>query len=366
MGPEKSRFTNRILNWAANHGRKDLPWQHDITPYRIWVAEIMLQQTRVESVIPYFEKFMNRFPEVGDLANAPLDTVLVYWSGLGYYARARNLHKAAGLIASATCFPDDLESLCQLPGIGRSTAGAILSVAFQMRAAILDGNVKRVLTRFHGIEGWPDDARIQRELWRLSEQHTPERRCREYTQAIMDLGATVCTRHNPDCEVCPLNFDCFALAHTRTEELPIPRQRKTLPVKFCTMLMLRNGTGDCYLVKRPPTGIWGGLWGFPEFSSIADTIEWCKQSGASNLTWWPRQRHTFSHYHLDYTPVAADWLIPGNRVREDEFGLWRNPSDQNDLALPTPIKRLVDRLGIGSENAGRLSENSGRSEGETD
>ncbi len=344
MACDEIRFAARVLNWAAEHGRKDLPWQQKISPYRVWVSEIMLQQTRVETVIPYFERFMQRFPEVGDLADAPLDAVLANWSGLGYYARARNLHQAAGLIVSEGYFPDTLESLCELPGIGRSTAGAILSVAFRKRSAILDGNVKRVLARFHGIEGWPNDATINGELWRLSDQHTPEQHCREYTQAMMDLGATVCTRHDPDCQRCPLDLDCIASVHGRTGELPSPRQRKTLPVKSCYMLMVRNRSGFCYLVKRPPTGIWGGLWGFPEFASKSDIIAWCNRSGASNLQWWSRQRHTFSHYHLDYTPVAADWPDPDNSVRENEPALWWNPAESDQLGLPAPVKRLVDRL----------------------
>jgi A/G-specific adenine glycosylase len=344
MAGDAIPFAARVLNWAAAHGRKDLPWQHEISPYRVWVSEIMLQQTRVETVIPYFERFMQRFPRVGDLADAPLDTVLAYWSGLGYYARARNLHQAAGLIVAVGRFPDTLDSLCELPGIGRSTAGAILSVAFQKRGAILDGNVKRVLARFHGVEGWPNDPTINRELWRLSEQHTPEHHCREYTQAIMDLGATVCTRRAPNCASCPLGSDCTASVQGRTGELPGSRQRTPLPVRSCYMLMLCNRSGNCYLVKRPPTGIWGGLWGFPEFAAKSELMDWCDQAGAGNLQWWSRQRHTFSHYHLDYTPVAADWPGPDYSVRENEPALWCNPAENNHLGLPAPVKRLVDRL----------------------
>ncbi len=346
-----SRLATRVLNWAASHGRKDLPWQQRINPYRVWVAEIMLQQTRVESVIPYFERFMERFPEVADLALAPLDTVLAHWAGLGYYARARNLHKAAGLIMSAGGFPDTLESLGKLPGIGRSTAGAILSVAFGKRSAILDGNVKRVLTRFHGIEGPPDDSRTQRELWRLSDGHTPARRCREYTQAIMDLGATICTRHNPDCKACPLASDCVAFIQQRTGELPSPRQRKKMPVRSCYMLLLKNAGGRCYLVKRPPAGIWGGLWALPEFRSRQDALDWCEDSGAVILRWWPSQRHTFSHYHLEYTTVVADWSKPRDSVREYAPGLWCDPSEPNNLALPVPIKRLLEKLGAESQES---------------
>ncbi|MGR9105740.1 MAG: A/G-specific adenine glycosylase [Gammaproteobacteria bacterium] len=350
-GAPKSQIAQRILRWAERNGRKNLPWQREITPYRVWISEIMLQQTRVETVIPYFERFMQRFPTVEDLAAAPLDTVLATWSGLGYYARARNLHKAAGLIAAARIFPDTSEALCKLPGIGRSTAGAILSVAFGRPAAILDGNVKRVLTRFHGIEGWPDDADVKRELWRLSEAHTPAQRCREYTQAIMDLGATVCTRRQPNCSICPLSSDCQARIHARTHELPSPRRRKEMPVKSCILLLLRNEKGHCYLIKRPPTGIWGGMWGLPEFPTRADTFDWCAQRGASNLEWWPRERHTFSHYHLDYTPVVADWLQAGHALHEPDAEMWCDPASNRHIALPAPIKRLLDRLRAGGQNS---------------
>lgn len=341
---QASLLPTHILNWSATHGRQDLPWQQSITPYRVWVSEIMLQQTRVDTVVPYFERFMKRFPKIEDLAEASLDTVLAHWSGLGYYARARNLHKTATLITSTGFFPDTLESLCKLPGIGRSTAGAILSIAFQKSTAILDGNVKRVLARFYGIEGWPGDPRVNRELWYRSERQTPKTLSREYTQAIMDLGATVCTRRKPECAQCPLNFGCFAFLHQQTDVLPSPQRRNKMPVKSCTMLLLRNNNGLCYLEKRPPTGIWGGLWGLPEFCSKSDTVEWCAKTGAANLQWLPQQRHTFSHYHLDYTPVVAQWLNRTDCVREDECGLWSDPSNTNHLGLPTPIKKLLDRL----------------------
>ncbi|MGH8552634.1 MAG: A/G-specific adenine glycosylase, partial [Methylococcales bacterium] len=334
-----------VLDWAQIHGRRDLPWQQSISPHRVWIAEVMLQQTRVETVIPYFERFMNRFPGVADLADAPLDTVLAHWSGLGYYSRARNLHKAAGMIVTAKRFPDSLEALCKLPGIGRSTAGAILSVGFEKFGVILDGNVKRVLARVYAIEGRLDDARVKNELWRLSEELSPRKHCREYTQAIMDLGATVCTPHQPDCSACPWSSNCIAFARDRTHELPSPRKHKTLPTKSCTLLMLRDQRGQCYLVKRPPVGIWGGLWALPEFASKPDTLEWCRKSGATNLQWWPQKRHTFSHFHLDYTPVVADWSNPGLGVGENGPSLWCDPEHTNQLALPAPIKRLVERLG---------------------
>ncbi|RUM52936.1 MAG: hypothetical protein DSY87_04940 [Methylococcus sp.] len=207
---QNSVFSSRVLRWASSSGRGYLPWQTDITPYRVWVSEIMLQQTRAETVIPYFEKFIQRFPEIRDLADAPIDTILFHWSGLGYYARARNLHKAASIVAAQGSLPDTLEELCNLPGIGRSTAGAILSIGFDMPAPILDGNVKRVLARYRGVEGWPGASKVNRQLWELSAQYTPQRRNRAYTQAIMDLGATVCTPRKPRCDCCPLTVSwCF-------------------------------------------------------------------------------------------------------------------------------------------------------------
>lgn len=339
-----SVFSSRVLRWADSSGRCSLPWQTNITPYRVWVSEIMLQQTRTETVIPYFEKFVQRFPEVRDLADASIDTILFYWSGLGYYARARNLHKAASIVASNGSLPNTVEELCNLPGIGRSTAGAILSIGYGIPAPILDGNVKRVLARYRGIEGWPGASKVNRQLWELSAEYTPQRRNRAYTQAIMDLGATVCTPRKPRCDCCPLAEDCFAFLYQRTNDLPTPRKRSPLPVKTCFMLVLRNEAGLFYLVKRPPTGIWGGLWVFPEFGSKRDTLKWCSNIGAEKLDWWPVERHTFSHYHLDYTPVTARYEGKAMRVEGAPPALWYDPATTQDIGLPKPIKHLVDKV----------------------
>lgn len=339
-------FQKRLLAWYDDKGRKDLPWQQAATPYRVWISEIMLQQTQVTTVIPYFLKFIRRFPDVDSLASAPLDAVLHLWSGLGYYARARNLHKAARIIAERGKFPDDLNALCALPGIGRSTAGAILSIAFKQHQPILDGNVKRVLARFHALDGWPGDAKISAELWHLSERYTPVERVGDYTQAIMDLGATLCTRASPDCPRCPVLTACQALLGSRTAELPTPRPRKTIPVRKSFMLVLGDGNDRYYLEQRPPAGIWGGLWCFPEYSERQAVERWCaaRHIELSALKWLPQRRHTFSHFHLDYTPVLAVLENPINVVMEANGGLWYNPRQDRDYGLPAPVGRLLEQL----------------------
>ena len=254
-------FAHRVLKWYHSHGRKDLPWQQDRTAYRVWVSEIMLQQTQVDTVIPYYQRFMARFTDLPSLAAASEDEVLHHWSGLGYYARARNLHKTAKILCQQYDgdFPSDLEQVNALPGIGRSTAGAILAQAHGLKHAILDGNVKRVLSRYHAVEGWPGHSKVQTELWRYAEQHTPDTDLVDYTQGIMDLGATLCTRSRPRCEACPLVDDCEAFNTLRTGELPHAKPKKTIPVKTARMLVLLNKASHVMLEKRPPIGIWGGL-----------------------------------------------------------------------------------------------------------
>ncbi len=252
-------FQQNILTWFDQHGRKDLPWQKDISPYRVWLSEIMLQQTQVTTVIPYFNAFIEKFPDINTLANAPLDEVLHLWSGLGYYARARNLHKTAQLIAELGYFPDSLEALNKLPGIGLSTAGAILSIAFNKSHPILDGNVKRVLTRFKAVSGWSGDSGVNKQLWAISAQLTPKQRVADYTQAIMDLGATLCTRNKPKCDACPIKSFCIAKLTDTVALFPAPKPTKFIPTKKLTLLLLRNIDHSILLEKRPPTGIWGGL-----------------------------------------------------------------------------------------------------------
>ncbi|MFV1973356.1 MAG: A/G-specific adenine glycosylase [Thiohalobacterales bacterium] len=342
-------FSKRLLAWYAAHGRTDLPWQSCPTPYRVWISEIMLQQTRVATVIPYYERFMTQFPDVATLAGADLDSVLHHWSGLGYYARARHLHAAARIIMEVHGgkFPEEFAAVIRLPGIGRSTAGAILSLAAGQRHPILDGNVKRVLTRFHALTGWPGQTAAQNRLWELAGKATPRHRVAAYTQAIMDLGATVCTRAQPSCACCPLHSDCAARAAGRQGEFPTPRARKRLPVRQTRMLILHNPDGEVLLEQRPPTGIWGGLWSFPECSPDASVAEWCHGElgiTASVTAEWPVFRHTFSHYHLDISPVLARATAINAAVMEADKRLWYNHKTLPAKGFATPVSKLLARL----------------------
>lgn len=338
-------FHRAVLTWFDSHGRRHLPWQQQPTPYRVWVSEIMLQQTQVASVVPYFIRFMERFPDVEALARAEMDEVLQHWAGLGYYARARHLHRAARVVVQdhGGRLPANGEALCALPGIGRSTAGAIMSLGFGVSASILDGNVKRVLSRFFGITGWPGEARVLRELWAISERYTPAVRSGDYNQAMMDLGATLCTRDRPDCSACPLRQGCEALHGSLTASIPAPRPHRALPVRRRFVLALRTRTGEFWLQRRPPQGIWGGLLSLPEFEDQASIHEWCIRRGADvgTLEYLPERRHTFTHFHLDYRPVVG-WSPANSGVSDSGSGAWLTPHPQ--LALPTPIRRLLDDL----------------------
>ncbi|HEY9051283.1 MAG TPA: A/G-specific adenine glycosylase [Gammaproteobacteria bacterium] len=342
-------FSAAVLEWFQQHGRKDLPWQQKRSAYRVWVSEIMLQQTQVATVIPYFERFMLRFPDVNTLARASDDEVMHYWTGLGYYARARNLLKAARTIVQQYGgeFPCDFDGMQALPGIGRSTAGAILAQAHGQRHAILDGNVKRVLARYHAVEGWTGLPRVQEQLWQYAEQHTPDNDLPDYTQAMMDLGAAVCTRSRPRCDDCPLSRDCVALATNRVGELPSPKPRKALPVKSTRMLVLMNHDRHIMLEKRPPTGIWGGLWSLPEMpleSSISDHCQQQYQFEIQAADDSESFRHTFSHYHLDITPCRVQVKNPDQCVMEAGRILWYNTAQPDRLGLPAPVKMLLNRL----------------------
>ncbi|MGX2040359.1 A/G-specific adenine glycosylase [Methylocaldum sp. MU1018] len=339
-------FQAAVLTWFDRYGRKQLPWQIDRTPYRVWVSEIMLQQTQVATVIPYFERFMARFGDVAALAGASSDEVIALWAGLGYYARARNLHRAARIIVDRHegRLPRTLEELSALPGIGRSTAGAILSLASGVRAPILDGNVKRVLCRYRGIEGWPGDARILATLWQISEELTPATRAADYNQAMMDLGATVCTKRTPACSACPIGLDCAAFRAGRVDAIPAPRPRQVLPVRQCFMLVLKNACGAFYLEKRPPAGIWGGLWSVPEFDREAEVFAWRARRGIdfSELERLPRRRHTFSHYHLDFVPLAARTNSEYCGIGESSPWRWFTPDQA--VGLPAPVLKLLEDI----------------------
>jgi A/G-specific adenine glycosylase len=337
-----------LLAWFDRHGRHNLPWQHPRTPYRVWVSEIMLQQTQVSTVIPYFERFMARFPDITSLANASQDEVLHLWTGLGYYARARNLHQAAQRIRDEHRgrFPQEFDSVLALPGIGRSTAGAILAQALDQDYAILDGNVKRVLTRYHAISGWPGSKAVENRLWELAEAATPQQRVADYTQAIMDLGATMCSR-TPDCAVCPLMESCQAYAQGDPRAYPTPKPRKTLPVRETTMLMLQNPEGLLLLEQRPPAGIWGGLWSLPECPPNTDPAEFCQSTLGlvmQKAETGSRLRHTFSHFHLDITPLRARVVPSDQTVMEGRPQVWYNCRQPDVRGLPAPVKTLLENL----------------------
>ncbi len=336
-------FASRVLRWYDVHGRKGLPWQEDITPYKVWLSEVMLQQTQVSTVKPYFEAFLKAFPDVQTLAAASEDEVLHLWSGLGYYSRARNLHRAAREVATRLNgeFPSTLEELISLPGIGRSTAGAIRSSAFQKRAAILDGNVKRVLARHFAVEGWPGKSSVLKMLWALSEDVTPDKRSRAYTQAIMDLGALVCTRSSPNCADCPVQSSCLAYSRQTMAQYPGKKPRKQLPVHHTNMLVIKNQDGEVLLEKRPPTGVWAGLWSFPELREQGDVQTALLRSRKNGVITIGKQfRHTFSHFHLDITPVFGniDMLV---EVQEPSEQIWFDPASPKKVGLAAPVSKLI-------------------------
>lgn len=341
-------FSKRLLRWFDVHGRKHLPWQNPIEPYRVWVSEIMLQQTQVDTVIPYFTRFMQRFPNVQALAAAPIDDVLHLWTGLGYYARARNLHRCAQIIAKEYegQFPANVDTLSELPGIGRSTAAAITSIAFEQPTAILDGNVKRVLARHSAIGGWPGQPKVAERLWQIAEQHMPKKRCRDYTQAIMDLGATVCTRARPKCALCPVAADCVGLAEDNPGAYPGKKPAKEKPVKQAYLLMLQAPNGDILLERRPPQGIWGGLWCLPEVDMDVKLEPFIEQyyGPVRSLEQWEGWRHTFSHYHLDIQPVLVRLQKRPNRAMEQGGCIWYNVRQPASVGLAAPVKTLLQKL----------------------
>jgi A/G-specific adenine glycosylase len=343
--PEAPDIAARLLPWFEQHGRRHLPWQLDPTPHRVWISEVMLQQTQVETVVPFFERFIARFPDVGALAKASLDEVLHLWSGLGYYARARNLHRAAAEIVSRPdgMLPDTLTELMALPGIGRSTAGAILALARGQRHPILDGNVKRVLARVFCIREWPGDAETSARLWQLAEECTPVERVADYTQAIMDLGATVCTRSSPRCESCPLSADCGALAADCVDELPARRARGPRRLRNTQMVFVLRHGNEVLLRQRAAQGIWGGLWAPPEFPDVAAAEAWCLSAFSAaprELQRLPALRHSFTHFDLDIEP----WVLRLSRdhARVEEAGsVWYIYDSPLSVGLPTPVSRLI-------------------------
>jgi A/G-specific adenine glycosylase len=338
-------FSRKLIDWQRRHGRHHLPWQASRDPYRIWVSEIMLQQTQVGTVIPYFERFMARFPDIVVLAKASADEVLTYWAGLGYYARGRNLHKAARLIMEKHegKFPREFESITALPGIGRSTSAAISAFAFGERRAILDGNAKRVLTRAFAVDGWSGDKKVETRLWQLSESLLPKANIETYTQALMDLGSTICARSNPKCGQCPLAADCMALKENRVASLPAPRPKKTLPERSATFLAILHGH-DILLKKRPAPGIWGGLWSLPE--ADGDVMASCLQltgEAPASIAELPGFAHTFTHFRLAIQPLV---LTLGKRPRgaTEPGSVWMELGDALQSAIPKPVKTILQGL----------------------
>jgi A/G-specific adenine glycosylase len=342
-------FRCSLLAWSDLHGRKNLPWQQDATPYRVWISEIMLQQTRVSVVIPYFERFIQRFPDVKQMAQASQDEVLSYWSGLGYYSRARNLHKTACILYDqhAGVLPENVEELQQLPGIGRSTAGAIVSLGSNRYAAILDGNVKRVLARVFRIDGWPGRTAVQKRMWALSEKLTPLNDAGAFNQAMMDLGATRCVRGSPDCGSCPVQRQCEACQSDCISDYPAKKPKNALPVKALVLLVVQDGEGNFLLHKRPQQGVWAGLWSFPEFECMDEAIEWYEQlSGKTGVEvgQLPRRRHTFTHYHFDILPLHLVTQEPLSQVRDADDCGWFDTGEISTIGIASPIAALIHEI----------------------
>jgi A/G-specific adenine glycosylase len=336
-----SNFADRVLAWFEDHGRKHLPWQQNVTPYKVWVSEIMLQQTQVATVIPYFERFMTSFPTVESLSYAPLDDVLAHWTGLGYYARARNLHKAAQQVCQqhGGVLPTTIEGLESLPGIGRSTAGAILSLALNHRATILDGNVKRVLARHQAVQGWPGETKIHSALWDIADRFTPADNCKAYNQAMMDLGATICTRSSPSCLICPVSADCIALKENTWQNYPGKKPKTVKPIRKTKFAIFQNAQNEIYLIRRAEQGIWGGLWCFPELGEENRALT--EQTDKTEAL--PVFRHTFSHFHLDIEPIVFTMSKSTAEIREGS-GAWLSIEDAMLKGLAAPVVNLLKQL----------------------
>jgi A/G-specific adenine glycosylase len=341
-------FAARVIAWQEGHGRHDLPWQNTRDPYRIWLSEIMLQQTQVSTVVPYYQRFLARCADVAALAELATEEVMGLWSGLGYYARARNLHRCARCVVEAHGgqFPRTPNEIASLPGIGRSTAAAIAAFAYGTRAAILDGNVKRVLCRAFGITGFPGDKTVENRLWELAESLLPESGIERYTQGLMDLGATVCTRNRPACLLCPLTETCVARLETRVAELPERRPKKATPQRTATVLILRHD-GAVLLEQRPPAGIWGGLLSLPETESngpsLADDVQRRFGLDLVAVQELPPVQHAFTHFKLELRPLLCE-VAPGARSAHEADGKWQPLAELNSAPLPAPVRRLLQQV----------------------
>ena len=340
-------FAAKLVSWQKRHGRHDLPWQGTQDPYAIWVSEIMLQQTQVSTVVPFYLRFMSYFPTVASLAQGSEEAVLGVWSGLGYYARARHLHAAAQKIMDehGGRFPHKFEHILALPGVGLSTAAAIAVFAFGQHRPILDGNVKRVLARRFGVEGWPGNRVVEGSLWKIADQVLPEKDIEPYTQGLMDLGATLCVKKSPGCVECPLSQDCIAFLEGRTSELPASRPRKQIPIRTTTMILLRDGN-DVLLEKRPRTGVWGGLWSLPEVPSGEDVQKVVKIRYGMDTEFCPPLNpleHVFTHFRLRIVPQPL--LVRQGTGKKSQPGmLWLALDDAIGAALPSPVRRLLEQL----------------------
>jgi A/G-specific adenine glycosylase len=344
---KSASFAEQLLTWFDQHGRYHLPWQKNRTGYRVWVSEIMLQQTQVVTVIPYFERFMERFPKVEDLARADIDEVLSLWTGLGYYSRARNLYTSATAIVEQHqgSLPNDVATLIELKGIGRSTAGAIISQAYNEPGIILDGNVKRLLTRLHAIEGWPGQSQIDKQLWQIATQLTPSQRNADYTQAIMDIGATICKPKQPLCVACPMQSRCQALAQDKVALIPTPKPKKILSHKTISVLLLKNQLGQTLLEQRPSKGIWGGLWSLPEFSDLEALQTQLALDGLPiNTSPITPIKHVFSHYKLTIEPHLLVLSTAPQKVSENNQRRWYYSQQLHTIGLATPIKKLLEKM----------------------
>jgi A/G-specific adenine glycosylase len=347
MVADADDFAQRLLAWFDRCGRHNLPWQHPRTPYRVWVSEIMLQQTQVGVVAPYFTRWMQALPELRALAEAPLDDVLALWSGLGYYARARNLHAAAQACVARHDgeLPRDFVALAALPGIGRSTAGAILAQAWGDRFPILDGNVKRVLARWHGVSGWPGLPAVERQLWAFAERHLPDARLADYTQAQMDFGATLCTRADPACVLCPVQEGCVARREGRVAELPTPKPGKTLPERAAVVLLLEDDAGRVLLQRRTGAGVWAGLWSLPESADDASARDWFERHALGDFgqgTPLAAIAHGFSHYRLTLRPLRWRGMSLRARVADNDDLRWVERAALATFGIPAPIRKLLE------------------------
>ncbi len=340
-----SDFAQRLIAWQCTHGRHDLPWQ-SADAYRVWLSEIMLQQTQVATVIPYYQRFTASFPTIAALAAATEEQVLAHWSGLGYYARGRNLHRTARIIAEKYHgeFPREFDDIIELPGIGRSTAAAICALAYHERRAILDGNVKRVLARYCGIAGWAGDKKVETQFWQQAEALLPQHDIAAYIQAQMDLGATLCTRSKPKCGECPVRSDCVAYQSGRVSELPTSRPRKAVPERHAIFLLLIHGN-DILLEKRPGSGIWGGLWCPPQFDDEDAARDWFLRNGmsASDGVRLATFTHTFTHFKLHITPLKIQ--LARKPVRAAQPGsVWLDVEEALRAAIPTPVRSILNKL----------------------